>query len=58
MLIRRVDTMSFALTDREPAPRRVRQQARDAVALMAFSAATSVALAVVLLLLTNVPDLG
>jgi hypothetical protein len=50
--------MSFALTDREPAPRRVRQQARDAVALMAFSATTSVVLATVLLLLTNVPDLG
>jgi hypothetical protein len=49
--------MSLALTDR-PAPRRVRQQARDAVALMAFSAATSVALAIVLLILANVPDLG
>jgi hypothetical protein len=50
--------MSLALTDREPAPRRVRQQARDAVALMAFSAATSLVLATVLLVLTNVPDLG
>jgi hypothetical protein len=50
--------MSFALTDRDPAPRRVRQQARDAVAVMAFSAVTSVALATVLLLLANVPDLG
>jgi hypothetical protein len=50
--------MSFALTDREPAPRRVRQQARDAVALMAFSAVTSVVLATLLLLLANVPGLG
>lgn len=54
--------MSIALADRladtKAAPRRVRQQARDAVAVMAFSAATSVALATVLLLLTNVPDLG
>ena len=50
--------MSTALADRKPAPQRVRQQARDAVAVMAFSAATSVALATVLLLLTNVPDLG
>jgi hypothetical protein len=58
--------MSFALTDRsidrsihrDPAPRRVRQQARDAVAVMAFSAVTSVALATVLLLLANVPDIG
>jgi hypothetical protein len=41
-----------------PGPRRVRQQAREAVTLMAFSAVTSVALAAVLLLLTNVPQLG
>jgi len=44
--------------DHEPAPRRVRQQARDAVALMVFSAATSIALATVLLLLTAVPGRG
>lgn len=44
--------------DHEPAPRRVRQQARDAVALMVFSAATSMSLAAVLLLLTNVPGRG
>lgn len=54
--------MSIALTDRrvepDPAPRRVRQHAREAVALMAFSAATSVALATVFLLLANVPGLG
>ena len=41
-----------------PAPRRVRHQAREAVAVMAFSAGTSVALATVLLLLTNVPGRG
>jgi len=39
-------------------PPRVRQQARDAVTLMAFSAVTSVVLAAMLLLLTNVPQLG
>lgn len=39
-------------------PRRVRHQAREAVVLMAFSAATSVALAAALLLLTNLPPLG
>jgi len=49
--------MSIAL-DHEPAPRRVRQQARDAVALMAFSATTSLVLAGVLLLLTTVPGRG
>jgi len=36
-------------------PRRVRQQARDVVALMVFSAATSTALAVGLLLLAHLP---
>jgi hypothetical protein len=41
-------------TATEPPPvRRVRDQARDAVALMAFSAATSVALAAALLLATS-----
>lgn len=35
------------------APRRVRHQARDAAALMAFSAATSLALAAVLLVLAS-----
>lgn len=42
----------------EPASRRVRHQARDAVTLMAFSALTSVALAAALLVLTNLPQLG
>lgn len=36
-----------------PVARRVRHQAREAVAVMAFSAATSVGLAVGFLLLTN-----
>ena len=36
-----------------PGPRRVRHQARDVVALMAFSATTSVAVAVGLLLLAH-----
>jgi hypothetical protein len=36
-----------------PVARRVRHQAREAVALMAFSAATSVSLAVALLLISS-----
>ena len=36
--------------------RRVRHQAREAVALMAFSALTSLALATALLLLTSLSD--
>lgn len=40
-------------TDTPPAPRRVRHQAREAVALMAFSALTSVALAAGLLVITR-----
>lgn len=42
-----------------PAPaRRVRDQARDAAALMVFSALTSVALATALLLLTTLSHRG
>jgi hypothetical protein len=41
------------LTTESPAPRRVRHQAREAVALMAFSALTSVALAAALLVVTH-----
>ncbi len=37
-------------------PRRVRHQARDVVALMAFSATTSTALAAGLLLLAHLPS--
>ena len=50
--------MSTPLIDGHPATRRVRQQAREAVAVMAFSAVTSVGLAAALLLLTNLPPLG
>jgi hypothetical protein len=39
-------------------PRRVRHQARDAVALMAFSAAASTAVAGALLLLTQLSPAG
>ena len=39
-------------------PRRVRTQAREAVTLMAFSAATSVGLASALLLLTHLSARG
>ena len=39
-----------------PGNRRVRHQAREAVALMAFSALTSLALATTLLLLTTLSD--
>ena len=39
-------------------PRRVRHQAREAVALMAFSALTSVALAAALLVLTSLGQQG
>ena len=41
-----------------PGPRRVRHQARDVVALMAFSATTSVAVAVGLLLLAHLAPAG
>jgi hypothetical protein len=40
-------------TDTPPAPRRVRHQAREAVALMAFSALTSVAFATALVVVTR-----
>ena len=42
----------------EPAPRRVREQARDAVALMAFSATASVGVAAGFLLLTQLAGAG
>ena len=41
-----------------PAPRRVRHQARDVVVLMAFSATTSVGLAVGFLLLAHLARAG
>jgi hypothetical protein len=50
--------MNPAATERPPAPRRVREQARDAAALMAFSAFTSVALATALLVLSRLGQQG
>lgn len=41
-----------------PAPRRVRHQARDAVAVMAFSAAASTAVAAGFLLLGQLSQVG
>lgn len=45
--------MSISLGSTAEPPRRVRTQAREAVTLMAFSAAMSVALASALLLVTH-----
>jgi len=45
-------------TETPPAPRRVRDQAREAVVVMAFSAFTSVALAAALLLITHLGQQG
>jgi hypothetical protein len=42
----------------EPGARRVRHQAREAVAVMVFSAATSLALATTLLLVTHLSTRG
>jgi hypothetical protein len=41
-----------------PGPRRVRQQARDVVALMAFSATASIVVAAGFLLLAHLPVAG
>jgi hypothetical protein len=45
-------------TETPPAPRRVREQAREAAVLMAFSAFTSVALATALLVLSRLGHRG
>ena len=45
--------MNRTATGTPPAPRRVRDQAREAFAVMAFSAVTSVALATALLVITH-----
>jgi hypothetical protein len=50
--------MRTTATQPPPAPRRVREQAREAMALMAFSAFTSISLAVGLLLLTHLGSRG
>ncbi len=45
-------------TETPPAPRRVREQAREAAALMVFSAFTSVALATALLVVSHLGQRG
>ena len=45
-------------TETPPAPRRVRDQAREAMAVMAFSAFTSIAVATALLLITHLGQQG
>ena len=50
--------MPRSATQPPPAPRRVREQAREAAALMAFSAFTSVAVAIGLVLITSLGSRG
>ncbi len=50
--------MHTTATETPPAARRVRDLAREAVAVMAFSAATSVALAIALLVVTHLGQQG
>ena len=50
--------MHTSATQTPPAPRRVREQAREAAVLMAFSAATSMALATTLLVITHLGQQG
>ena len=50
--------MSMSVTGVQPAEPRVRHQARAALAVMAFSAATSVGLSVTLLLLMSLGRQG
>ena len=50
--------MHPVVTETPPAPRRVREQAREAAVLMAFSASTSVVLATALLVLTHLGQQG
>jgi hypothetical protein len=47
-----------AATEPPPAPRRVRDQAREAVVLMAFSLGTSLALATALLVINHLGQQG
>ncbi|WP_157544574.1 hypothetical protein [Nocardioides halotolerans] len=49
--------MSYS-TEMPPAPRRVREQAREALVLMAFSALTSVGLATALVVLGHLGQQG
>jgi hypothetical protein len=50
--------MNPLATETPPAPRRVRDQAREALAVMAFSAVTSVALATAFLVITHLGQQG
>jgi hypothetical protein len=50
--------MSVAVTGRSPVARRVRHRAREVVAVMAFSLASSVGLTLVLLLLMTLGRQG
>jgi len=50
--------MSMSVTGAPPAPPRVRHQARQVVAVMAFSAVTSVGLSLTLLLLMSLGRQG
>ncbi len=50
--------MNTATTETPPAPRRVREQAREAAVLMAFSAFTSVALATAVVMLGRLGQQG
>jgi hypothetical protein len=50
--------MHSTVTEPPPAPRRVREQARDAATLMAFSALTSLALATALLVVSHLGQQG
>jgi hypothetical protein len=50
--------MHPVVTETPPAPRRVREQAREAAVLMAFSALTSVALATALVVLGHLGQRG
>ena len=45
-------------TESPPAPRRVREQAREAAVVMAFSACTSVVLATALVLISHLGQQG
>jgi hypothetical protein len=50
--------MQPVVTETPPAPRRVREQAREAAALMVFSALTSVALASALVIIGHLGQQG
>jgi hypothetical protein len=50
--------MNPLATETPPAPRRVREQAREVIAVMAFSAFTSVALATALVVISHLGSQG